>query len=40
MDKICFFIKYYDEEPKMEENDNIDSIILLKFLDIKRIDKA
>lgn len=40
MDKICFFIKYYDEEPKMEEINNIDSIILLKFLDIKRIDKA
>ncbi len=40
MDKICFFIKYHDKRPKMEEIKIIESIILLNFLDVNRIDKA
>ena len=40
MNDICFFIKYFDEEPKIEEIKAIESIIFLNFLDDNNIDNA
>ena len=40
MNDICFFIKYYDEEPKIEEINAIESIIFLNFLDDNNVINA
>ena len=40
MDDICYFIKYFNEEPKIEELNIVELIIFLNFLDHNNIDDA
>ena len=40
MDDICNFLKYFDEDPLLEEINIIEAIIFLNFIDYKKVEKA